>query len=274
MLVLRMAAYILWIPGGFAMVAAVILRAVGASLSRRGRDAASWPQSGCAQVRPGSGPIHVQGTSAPGPQGMLSGRLSGSECVWYQERLLRRHMVTRNEFDEEVEELIWAWDTGPFRLRDETGSVLIAPAMLEHAVTVLGHPAEKVLDEIREEGGETWRYQNGRLGVLLDQGVLPAGLLDRFAGPSARTIGYRVCEDILRPGLPFHVFAVPGELDGQPMMARRYKDVWTISAGHMPVVLADGGKRAKAWAVRFGLAGVALVAASALLLLKAGPPPG
>lgn len=277
MLFLRLAAYVLWIPGGFAIIAAVILPVVGSSLSHRGRDAASWPQSDCAQVRPGSGPIHLHGTSAPGPRGMLSGRLSGSECVWYRERVLRRYMVTRIRYvndewmkvNEEVEEQIWAWDTGPFGLRDETGSVLVAPALLEHTLNAFGHPAQKVLEEIREEGGETWRYQTGRLGVLLDQGVLPRGVLDQFAGPSARTVGYRVCEDLLRPGLSFHVFAVPGELDGQPLMAARYKDVWAISAEHMPVSLARGGKRAKAWGVRFGLTGVALFAASVLLLIQA-----
>jgi len=280
MVFLRLAAYVLWIPSGFAIIAAVILPVVGSRLSRSGRDAASWPRAGCAQVRPGSGPVHVHGTSAPGPRGMLSGRLSGSECVWYRERLLRRYMVTRirytsddwMEVDEEVEEQIWARDTGPFRLRDGTGSVLVAPALLEHTLNAAGLPVQKVLDEIREEGGETSRYQAGRLGVLLGQGVLPRGLLDQFAGPGARTTGYRVCEDILRAGLSFHVFAVPGELDGQPMMAKRYKDVWAISVEHMPVSLARGGKRAKVWAVRFGIAGVALFAASVLLLIKAGPP--
>ena len=280
MLFLRLAAYVLWIPGGFAIIAAVILPVVGSRLSRSGRDAASWPQAGCAQARPGSGPVHVHGTSAPGPRGMLSGRLSGSECVWYRERLLRRYLVTRirytsddwMEVDEEVEEQIWAWDSGPFRLRDETGSVLVAPALLEHTLNAAGLPVQKVLDEIRAEGGETSRYQDGRLGVLLGQGVLPRELLDQFAGPGARTTGYRVCEDILRPGLSFRVFAVPGEMDGQPMMAKRYRDVWTISVEHMPVSLARGGKRAKAWAVRFGIAGLALFAVSVLLLMKAGPP--
>ena len=72
-------------------------------------------------------------------------------------------------------------------------------------------------------------------------------MLDQFAGPGARTTGYRVCEDILRPGLAFYVFAVPGDLDGQPMMAERYQDVWSVSASPMPVALAQGGRRARAW---------------------------
>jgi len=78
----------------------------------------------------------------------------------------------------------------------------------------------------------------------------------------------------LRPGLPFYVFAVAGDLDGEPMMARRYQDVWAISADPMPASLARGGKRTRSWALRFGLAGLALFAASALLLMRAGRPSG
>jgi hypothetical protein len=83
-----------------------------------------------------------------------------------------------------------------------------------------------------------------------------------------------VQEDILRPGKPFYVFAVPGELSGEPIMAERYQDVWAISAGPMPVSLARGGRRTRSWAVRFGLAGLALFAVSALLLMQAGRPSG
>jgi hypothetical protein len=83
-----------------------------------------------------------------------------------------------------------------------------------------------------------------------------------------------VQEDILRPGLPFYVFAVPGGLDGEPIMAGRYQDVWAISAGPMPASLARGVKRTRSWSLRFGLAGLALFAASALLLMQASGPPG
>ena len=99
-------------------------------------------------------------------------------------------------------------------------------------------------------------------------------MLDRFAHPSNRTSGYRVQEDVLRPGKPFYVFAVPGELGGEPIMAERYQDVWAISADPMQVSLARGGRRTRSWAVRFGLAGLALFAVSAVLLMQAGPPPG
>ena len=81
-------------------------------------------------------------------------------------------------------------------------------------------------------------------------------------------------EDILRPGKAFYVFAVPGDLDGEPIMAARYQDVWAISADPMQVSLARGGRRTRSWAVRCGLAGLALFAMSAVLLMQAGRPPG
>ena len=151
---MRLAAYLLWIPGLFAVIAAVILPVVSSGQSRRGRVAASWPQIGCGQVRAagvggmGDEPVHVHGASAPGPSGLLRGRLSGSECVWYQVRVLRRFLVKQirygavewAEADVLVEEQIWAWDSGPFAVRDETGSVLVAPALLEHTLNVAGHP--------------------------------------------------------------------------------------------------------------------------------------
>jgi hypothetical protein len=195
---MRLAAYLLWIPGLFAVIAAVILPVVSSGLSRRSRVAASWPQAGCGQVRAGDAgnvgdePVHVHGASAQGPAGLLRARLSGSECVWYHLRVLRRFLVTQirygasewAEVDALVEEQIWAWDSGPFAVRDETGSVLIAPVLLEHTLNVAGHPAERnVIDEVHDEGADPWHYHSGRLGDLLAAGVLPPGLLETFAGP-------------------------------------------------------------------------------------------
>jgi hypothetical protein len=52
------------------------------------------------------------------------------------------------------------------------------------------------------------------------------GLPESFADPARRTAGYRVQEDILRPGLPFYAFALPGDLDGEPIIAPPFQDVW------------------------------------------------
>lgn len=284
MVFLRLAGYLLWIPGGLAIIAAVIMPVVGSGLSRRGRVAAAGPRLSCAKVRARAGrrgastPVHVHGVSAAGPAGLLSGRLSGSECVWYRDRVLRRFLVTQiryvndewTEVDELVEEQIWAWESGPFAVSDQTGSVLVAPALLEHTLNVHGHPVQRgAVDEARDDGADPEGYRSGALIDLLARDLVPAGLFERFAEPGARTSGYRVQEDILRPGLPFYVFAMPGDLDGEPIMATPVEDVWAISAEPMPAALGRGGSRARSWAIRFGLAGVALFAASALLLQHA-----
>ena len=49
-----------------------------------------------------------------------------------------------------------------------------------------------------------------------------------------------------------------------------HQDVWAISADPMQVSLARGGRRTRSWAVRFGLAGLALFAVSVVLLMQAG----
>jgi len=279
---LQLAGYLLWIPGGFAITAASILALVSFRLRHRGQAAEAWPRRTCGQVHAGSGPLHLHGASAPGPAGLLRGCLSQADCVWYREQVFRRYWVTRmrltgegwEEVTEQVQELIWEWDSGPFALRDETGRVLIAPALLGRTLNAYGHPKDRVVDEVRDAGGAVWPYQSGELGALRAHGLLPDGLLDGFAQPDARTFGYRVQEEILRPDMPFRVFAVPADLDGEPIMATPFQDIWAISAEPMPAVLAGGGKRGMAWAVWMGLAGLACFAVSALFLLPGGQVPG
>ena len=102
--------------------------------------------------------------------------------------------------------------------------------------------------------------------MLTSAGLLPAGLLGGFARPDARTFGYRVTEEVIRPGLPFHVFGVAAQRDGQPIMAP-VGDIPAISVDGMGMVLRRGGRSATAMAFGFGLAGAICLGASALLLI-------
>jgi hypothetical protein len=111
------------------------------------------------------------------------------------------------------------------------------------------------------------------LRLLADLLWIPA-LFAVIAAVILPVVGSGVQEDVLLPGKPFYVFAVPGELGGEPIMAGCYQDVWAISADPMQVSLARGGRRTRSWAVRFGLAGLALFAVSVVLLMQAGRPPG
>jgi hypothetical protein len=174
---LRLAGYVLWIPAAGLIFMALILLLVSSRLSVRSRVAARFPGCGRGQVRAGSGPVHVRGASAPRPAGPLMGYLAGASCVWYRDRVLRRHWVTRvrypndewAEVDELAEEQIRAWDSGPFTIADDTGSALLYPVLLDRTLNALGHPVQQTLDEVRDGGADPWQYHNGRLGVLLSQ---------------------------------------------------------------------------------------------------------
>jgi hypothetical protein len=309
---LEVSAYVLWMVGGFVLVAALILFAVSVRLWYDGRIARATPRSDCSQVRAGPKPVRVSGTSAPGPWGPLRGRLSRADCVWYRERVFRMHWrdVSRDAgtdgggfelVPQRAEELIWEWHSGPFAIRDGTGSVLVAPELLHRTTTAghrgrgnvarnlaalarqggpeqfltqatrdLGYPAEVAIEVAREEGAGAWRDWAEGLGTLLADGLLPASLLDQYADPGARTIGYRVVEEIVPPERPFNAFAMLADMGGQPILAVPYRGVPTISVQALPKVLDRGGRRGTGCAVVLGLTGVGCFAAGALLLRAAG----
>ena len=277
MLLVRLAVYVLWLVGGFAVIAAAIMIAVSSRLRRRSRVAGERPHLTCAEVTAESGPLHLTGISAPGPDGMLRARLSGSECIWYRDLVLRNFWVTRwvgygedaspRQITEPVQEQIWEWDSGPFALIDETSSVLIDSSLLLRTANVFGYPREQAIGETLDEGPEAWHYRTGPIGALQHDGLLPSELLDALADPEARTFGYRVIEEILRPDMSLHVFAVPASRDGRPIMRSPFQGIPAISAAEpLPTGLARGGKKATWWAAVIGGAGLACFGVSALLL--------
>ncbi len=265
---------LLWIPGLFCLIAMVILLIVGSRLWRGGQVARQAAPARCADVRAGTRPVHLSGASSPGPRGLVTAPVSGIECVWYRDRVYRRYEGSRwhdggNGWEQvatRAEEQVWEGGSGPFALRDESGAVLLDPVVVDRRTTTRGYPKENPVDDLREEGPEPGNYAYGPVGVLTAAGLLPAGFLDGFAGPDARTSGYRVTEEIIRPGLPFHVFGVAALRDGQPVMAP-VGDIPALSVDGMGLVLTRGGRSATAMALGFGLAGAACLAASALLLI-------
>jgi hypothetical protein len=280
MQLLALAAYLLWIVGAFVLIAAAIMLGISIVTWSRGRSAEAVPRSDCGRVQVGPWPVRVSGTSAPGPRGLLRALLSGAECVWYRERVFRIHWTrvwrqTGTEgvepVTERTEEQVWEWHSGPFAIGDGTGGVLVAPELLSHSTTTrygsrgevlgdvpslwreggpaqflaratrdLGYPVETVADVARETGAGEWRDWADGLGPLLADGLLPATLLDRFADPGAGTIGYHVVEEIIRPGLPFNVFARLANLGGQPILATPHRDVSAISRDALPAVMNRG----------------------------------
>jgi len=99
----------------------------------------------------------------------------------------------------------------------------------------------------------------------MSAGLLPTGLLDKFAVPDARTYGYRVTEEIIRPGVPFHLYAIAADLGGKPLMTP-VGNTPAISVDGMGMVLSRGGRTAARMALSFGLGGAGCLVLSGLLL--------
>jgi hypothetical protein len=275
-MLVELAVFFLWFIGGAAVIMAAIMMLVSSRLRRRSQQASEWPHRSCAEVTAASGPLHLNGMTAPGPQGMLRARLSGSECVWYSNQVLRHFWVTvvygdaeglPYSEDQPREEQIWEWDSGPFALTDGSGSVLMDSALLRRTANVLGYPKQRAIFETLDEGPEAWHYRSGLIGALQADGRLPSGLLEDLADPDARTFGYQVIEQILAPDMSLHVFAVPASHDGRPIMRSPYRDVPAISAAEpVPDGQARGARKATRWAAMIGGAGLACFGLSALLL--------
>jgi hypothetical protein len=267
---------LLWIPGLFCVLAMGVLLIVGSRLWRGGQRARRAVPARCADVRAGAGTVQLSGACSPGPRGLMTAPVSGTECAWYRDRVFRVYESGRWDdvgmVDRRAEDLVWERGSGPFALRDESGSVLLDPVVLDRRTT-MGYPKEDAVDDCREEGPEPGNYAYGPLGVLTSSGLLPSGFLDGFTGPGARTLGYRVTEEIIRPGVPFHLFGVAAQRDGQPIMAP-VGDIPAISADDVDRVLTRGGRSATAMALGFGLAGAVCFAASALLLIFGTHLPG
>jgi hypothetical protein len=288
-MLVQLAVIFLWFIGGAAVIMAAIMILVSSRLRRRSQAAGEWPNRSCAEVTAASGPLHLNGFSAPGPRGMLQARLSATECIWYRNRVMRNFWVDRWQpagsvrdsklikghsedaewilVTEPEQEQIWEWESGPFALIDGSGSVLIDPALLRRTANLLGYPMQQVIGETQDEGPEAWHYRSGMMGALQDDALLPSDLLDALADPEARTFGYRVIEQVLRPDMSLHVFAVPAGHDGRPIMRSPYRDIPAISAAEpLPTGLARGGRKATRWAAVIGGAGLACFGLSALLL--------
>ncbi|HEY7012835.1 MAG TPA: hypothetical protein VH480_08775 [Streptosporangiaceae bacterium] len=275
-MLVELAVIFLWFIGGAAVIMAAIMILVGSRLRRRSQAAGEWPNRSCAEVTAESGPLHLNGVSAPGPQGMLQARLSATECIWYRNRVMRNFWVTRWTADgeggsvpvtEPMQEQVWEWESGPFSLADSSGGVLIDPALLRRTANLLGYPMQQVIGETLDDGPEAWHYRGGMMGALQADGLMPADLLDALAEPEARTFGYRVIEEVLHRDMSLHVFAVPSTRDGRVIMRSPFRDLPAISAAEpVPDGQARGARKATRWAAVIGGAGLACFGLSALLL--------
>src|SRR5262249_62275485 len=114
---------------------------------------------GGARVGRGGGGGQPGGASAGGRQGLVTGRVSGGECVWSRDRIYRIYDTARwqegangwEQVPAKALEPVWERQSGPFALRDDTGAVLVDPALVDRRTT-LDYPKEDAIDVSQEDG--------------------------------------------------------------------------------------------------------------------------
>jgi hypothetical protein len=211
------------------------------------------------------------------------------------------------EFEVLAEEPVWEWDCGPFPVQDATGAALVAPALLEHSTALSPrpggqrgasadlaagfgramaaeptastayqwvkdlakdrYPARTTVNELYQEGAEESRYRSGAIGTLRAHALLPDSLLRHFADPATKTLGYRVTEETIPPGLPLNVFALATVVGGRTILTNPFADVPALSVEQLPSVLASGARRSARWIVLLAITALLLLAATLILLV-------
>lgn len=127
--------------------------------------------------------VSISGPAGPGPEGMLSGPLSGLECVWYR---VRAHSWQVHGDAHHWRPVVGTQRGDPFAV----GSVLV-DARLAVGETV-------VEEEVRVRKPPS-AAQAPMLHRLAELGLVPADELRRGAN-AFDELAWRVTEEIVRPG--------------------------------------------------------------------------
>lgn len=198
--------------------------------------------------------VELDGTAHPAPSGSLTAEISGTECVWYMQKVTRRYKEVyrdsegRRKVRNKDEVVSRNRSRDPFLLRDETGEVTIVPSTNVQS-------ARKVVAEFRESN-------ESRKGASISIGGfnlnLPTG------GGDGDTIGYKYEEWVLTEGTRIYVRGEAVDRNGKlEVRGPRGKDAMVISTKSEEEMLAEHKK--KATLARLGTSGLA-VAAVALLV--------
>ena len=201
----------------------------------------------------------VVGTAEPGPGGALKAPESGQEVVWHRtevtqtywemERTTRDGKTERRRV-EKSEVVSSITSTSPFSVRDDSGTVLIAPEGAD-----VDAP-EHALDRFERAGPESG--SGGLSGALVDL------LLD---SDDSGTIGFQHEEWVIRPGRRLYVMGEVSDSGGQLMFTDPAEGKFQISTRSEEELVKGAQRTAKlatAGAAVAGVAGVALLIAGAL----------
>ncbi|WP_433558088.1 E3 ubiquitin ligase family protein [Pseudonocardia xinjiangensis] len=196
----------------------------------------------------------VTGAAAIGPVGELTSELAGLSCVWFRYEVRRRYWYTttdsegRTSRSERKESVAKLSSSQPFRLTDETGSVLIEPGTL-----AIDH-AERVVErfEPAAQAASTFSLSIGGL---------------TFGNRGNDTIGYEYEEWVVRPGTRLYVLGEANDRNGELTVGKPVDGGMFVISTRSEAELRSSAQRTQRILMWVGLA--AAVVGIALLVVAA-----
>jgi hypothetical protein len=196
----------------------------------------------------------VTGAAATGPVGELTSELAGLSCVWFRYEVRHRYWYTttdsegRTSRSERKEPVAKLSSSQPFRLTDETGSVLIEPGTL-----TIDH-AERVVErfEPATQAASTFSLSIGGL---------------TFGNRGNDTIGYEYEEWVVRPGTRLYVLGEATDQNGELAIGKPADGGVFVISTRSETELRESAQRTQRILMWVGLA--AAVVGIALLVVAA-----
>ena len=197
--------------------------------------------------------------------------VSGIECVWYRDRVYRLYEGSRWKWGADGSR----WPPGPRNrcgkaARARSRCVMNPAACCSTRWWSTAGPPPGAIRRRRPSTTAARRARSPELQLRASRrahlvGLLPARFLDGFAGPDARTFGYRVRKRSSGPASRSTCSGSrPARRPADHGAGGRYPRPVRRRHGPGP---PRGGRSATAMALCFGLAGAVCLAASALLLI-------
>lgn len=193
----------------------------------------------------------LQGRTAAGPDGILLAPQSGTECVWYRQKVTRKYRDVshdsegRRQVSTKQETISDDCSTTPFHLVDSEGRVVVVPHKAPQG-------ARKSVDRFSESSElEGSQIKLGSLEI-----TLPRGVRDND------TLGYRYEEWVLVPGVEVFVHGEATDRAGRLEVRKpKAKGELLISTETEEDLLEDARSKARTYRlVSLVTAAVALVA--------------
>lgn len=228
--------------------------ALKAAANRARRRLEGTPATPVGTWRPGTRRVAALGVTAPGPAGPFIGPVSGAECAWYTVQLQRTPSRSKDESPPPYDVVLEVFAPTPPALADDSGSVLIDPALLTEAPNL----DDPVVTDVMV------RIVSGGL-----PNPAPTVVTQKHIDSTRSSESLRVVETRLDAGKAAYAFGSAGRHKGLVMLKPSRRGVTVLTTDDHSTVVArrhTNARETRSLAIFLGQAGLVVTAAATALL--------